>query len=123
MPSSPIDDDDEFTDDHIEVLLNAARQRRAEVGYGDILQRGADGGDADEILSSYPPQFGQFGFQAAIYHGLLRFFTYNTKSWLLGEPGDWNLARRMIETGVRFHHINRVVTQYYPSTLHGTRRD
>jgi hypothetical protein len=118
---APLDDDDEFTSDHIEVLLAAARRERSEVAYGDILQLNDD--DSSTVLSSYPPQLGQFGFQAALYNASLRFFTYNTKSWLLDEPGDWNLARRMLEAGVRFHRVDRVVTRYYPSTLQGDKRE
>ena len=30
-----------------------------------------------------------------------------------GEPGDWNLARRMLDAGVRFAFIERPVTTYY----------
>jgi len=45
----------------------------------------------------------------------LRCFEFSTRSWLLDEPADWNLCRRMLETGVRIGHADRVVTIHYPS--------
>jgi len=37
----------------------------------------------------------------------------------VGEPADWNLARRLVEAGVRFPFLNRVVTtvHYVPRNL------
>ena len=29
-------------------------------------------------------------------------FEYDERSFLVDEPGDWNLCRRMLEAGVRF---------------------
>jgi glycosyltransferase involved in cell wall biosynthesis len=120
---APLDDDDAFVPDHIEALVGAARAQRAEVVYGNILQHPAAVGEPDVVLSGFPPTFGQYGFQAAVYHADLRFFTYNTSSWMMDEPGDWNLCRRMLEAGVHFGWVDRVVTEYYPSTLHAPRRE
>ncbi len=110
-------DDDEFAPDHVECLIDSARRDEWEMVYGDIHQVSPDPA-GDVILSSYPPAHGAFGFQAAIYLRALRFFEFNTKSWVLDEPGDWNLCRRMLETGVRIGHVPRVVTTYYPSKLY-----
>ena len=35
------------------------------------------------------------------------------RAYLAGEPGDWNLARRMWQAGVRFAFLDRIVTTYY----------
>jgi hypothetical protein len=40
----------------------------------------------------------------------LGFFEYDTASWVLNEPADWNLCRRMMAAGVRIGHVPRVVT-------------
>ena len=58
-------------------------------------------------------RYSQFGFQGAIYHAGLREFGYDVNAYLPGEPGDWNLARRMWEAGVRFAFLDRIVTTYY----------
>ena len=63
---------------------------------------------------AFPPRLGEFGFQAAIHVTALRIFQYNPLSWLLDEPGDWNLCRRMLEAGVRMGWVDQVVSRYYP---------
>jgi hypothetical protein len=39
---------------------------------------------------------------------------------LTGEAADWNLARRMLDAGVRFEFLDRAVTTYHvaPTSLH-----
>ncbi len=111
---APLDHDDEFLPNHIEVLLRVAREGEFELAYGRILQVAPDPKDTT-VLCRYPPESHQFGFQAAIHLSALRFFEYNTKSWLFGEPGDWNLCRRMLEAGVRIGWVDEIVTRYYPS--------
>jgi glycosyltransferase involved in cell wall biosynthesis len=109
---APIDDDDYWEDDHIEVLLRAAQEEHAELAYGRmrVLLEGSQG--ATEF-GAWPPQAGDFGFQAAIYHGRLAAMLYDANSHLVGEPADWNLARRMLEAGVCFEFVERVVTAYF----------
>jgi hypothetical protein len=69
------------------------------------------------VLARYPPALGYFNLQAAIVLRALSFFEFNIKSWVLDEPGDWNLCRRMLEAGVRIGYVDRVVVRYYPSRL------
>src|SRR5262249_45586804 len=89
-----------------------ARATRAEVVYG--VSR-VDLGDGTETwFGGWPPERGNFGFQTAIYHAGLPFL-YDANSHLLDEPADWNLARRMIESGVSFEFVERLVTSYYVS--------
>lgn len=97
---APLDDDDEFTDDHIEKLVALATREQVELAYGALLQRNRVNGDEHHIFSS-PPEISQFSFQGAIYLARLRdVFRYDEQSWVVGEPGDWNLIRRMKLAGV-----------------------
>ncbi|MGA7987263.1 MAG: glycosyltransferase [Candidatus Dormiibacterota bacterium] len=114
---APIDDDDEFSPDHLELLLAAALAGRFEVVYGKMLAHSKEGLDTVEV-GQYPPVRGTWGLQAAMYMATLRFFEYDTRSWVQEEPGDWNLCRRMLEAGIRFGFVDRVVTNIYP---HGIR--
>jgi glycosyltransferase involved in cell wall biosynthesis len=108
---APIDQDDEWAPDHLEALLAAAMASGAEVVYG--VSR-VDLGDGSETwFGSWPPKLGDFGFQSAIYHAGLAPLLYDANSWLVGEPADWNLARRMLEAGVSFEFLEHVVTSYY----------
>jgi glycosyltransferase involved in cell wall biosynthesis len=113
---APLDHDDEFVPDHVESLLTAARANEFEMMYGQIQKRSPDGLAAEEICT-YPPTYEHFGFQASVYVGKIRFFEYDTRSWMLDESGDWNLCRRMLEAGVRIGFLDKVVIEYYPSRL------
>ena len=64
-------------------------------------------------VGAWPPRLGDFGFQGAIYNAALRDFGYDLACRHVGEPGDWNLARRMWEAGVRFTYVDRVVTTWH----------
>jgi glycosyltransferase involved in cell wall biosynthesis len=108
---APLDQDDEWLPDHLEVLMDAARATRAEVAFGVGRVLLGDGGET--YFGAWPPELGDFGFQTAIYHAGLVSRLYDVNSYLVGEPADWNLARRMLEAGVSFEFVERVVTAYY----------
>jgi hypothetical protein len=98
---APLDDDDAFSADHLEKLLALARRKRAELAYGALIQRNLITNTEARIWSS-PPAISQFSFQGAIYlRALHSLFRYDESSWLVNEPGDWNLIRRMSAAGVR----------------------
>ncbi|XPP27419.1 MAG: glycosyltransferase family 2 protein [Leucobacter sp.] len=109
---APLDDDDEFCPDHVENLLRLARSKRAEFAYGAIEQHRLADGDSVRIFSD-PPVISQISMQAVIYHAGLRFIEYDTESWRVDEPGDWNLIRRMREAGVTMAATEDVVTTVY----------
>ena len=109
---APLDDDDEFTEDHIEKLIRLARETRAEFAYGAIDQHRTHKGERLRIFSD-PPVAGQISMQAALYHSGLRFMRYDEESWRADEPGDWNLIRRMLEAGVKM-----VATEDYVTKVH-----
>ncbi len=109
---APLDDDDEWEPDHLEVLLDAARREEAELAYGRL--RGVHHDPPVDIeIGTWPPRIGDFGFQGAIYNAALRDFGYDPACRHVGEPGDWNLARRMWEAGVRFTFVDRVVSTWH----------
>jgi glycosyltransferase involved in cell wall biosynthesis len=110
---APLDQDDEWSPDHLEVLLATARRTRAEVVYGAARVVLGDG--EETWFGSWPPRLGDFGFQAAIYHAHLADFAYDLNAHLLDEPADWNLARRMLEAGVNFDFVERIVSSYWPT--------
>jgi glycosyltransferase involved in cell wall biosynthesis len=109
---APIDQDDEWDDEHLEVLLRAAQRERAELVYG-ALRAVIDGTDVETWFGAWPPRSADFGFQGAMYHAGLRDFRYDVMAANIGEPADWNLARRMLEAGVRFHFVRRLVGTYH----------
>lgn len=112
---APLNDDDAFRPDHIELLLRAAREQRCEVAYGAIEHHHPDG--TTHVVNSWPPESHRFGWQAALVHGGLRFLPMQLGSGALGVPGDWSMCRRMRRAGVRFTKLDDVVVDYHPSRL------
>jgi hypothetical protein len=102
-----LDDDDAFTPEHVEGLLGLARQDGAEVAYGRL--RLIRSGVPSEDLGVFPPQYGQFGWQAALFHRGLRDWDMDLTDAVFEVPADWGLCRRMLRAGVRFAMLDEVV--------------
>ena len=117
---APLDHDDEWDDDHLECLLEAAQRNRAELAYGRLRVVDATTGDFISEMGTWPPVRGEFGFLGAIHHAGLRRFQYDPNCRFADEPGDWNLARRLWEAGVRFHYVDRAVATSYFTPRHAT---
>jgi hypothetical protein len=109
---APLDDDDEFSPDHVANLLALARAERAELVYGALDRLDVVDGTRDRIYA-FPPERGGFSFVGAMYHAGLRFFEYDPESWQVDEPADWDLARRMLASGVRVASTEAVVGTVY----------
>jgi hypothetical protein len=114
---APQDHDDAWADDHLEVLLTAARDHRAELAYGQVEVFTEATGER-ETAGEFPPRMGAFWFQSSLYHHALTRFEFDENCRFVGEPGDWNRARRMWEAGVRFHFVDRVVGTYHYAPRH-----
>ena len=106
-------DDDAFVPDHVERLLNLARERRAEFVYGQIRQHSSDGTVA--MLGEFPPRLGQIGLQAALYHAGLRFFELEFAHAVFDMPNDWGVISRMMRAGVIFGFDETATVDYWPA--------
>lgn len=118
---APLDDDDEFTPDHLEKLVKIGVENEVELSYGALVQKHLVHGSEKRIWSS-PPAISEFSFQGAIYlRALHEIFRYDESSWIVEEPGDWNLIRRMKEAGVTMACTTDVVAvmNMVPYTLKG----
>jgi cellulose synthase/poly-beta-1,6-N-acetylglucosamine synthase-like glycosyltransferase len=108
-----LDDDDEFSADHIETLLRLALESDTELVYG-IMERETATGEWEVIGS---PDFG-IGSNlrpAVLYVKYLSFFKWNIHAWKLGEPGDGNIWKRMKLAGVKTAFIPKVIGKCYSS--------
>lgn len=108
---APLDDDDAWDEDHLEVLLAAAQESRAEFVYGSVrdVHNGVSKGTT---FGAWPPP-GNTSMGAAIYNSALREFGYDMASVFRGEFGDQHLVRRMWEAGIRFEFIDRAVATHH----------
>ncbi|MEA2216706.1 MAG: hypothetical protein QOK19_2267 [Solirubrobacteraceae bacterium] len=109
------DDDDRMRPDAIAQLLCCAREQRAEVAYGGFEIHGPDG--SLERALRFPPTFGSFGWQGALVHRGLRFFERELSAVSIPLPGDLYMLERMLRVGVRFAMLERIVWDYYPSSI------
>jgi hypothetical protein len=104
---APLDHDDAFTVDHIATLLAVARHHQLDLVYGDSLCPVPGG--APVVVGLPELQHGGICHGSALYSARLGHLRYDEHSWLLDEPGDWNLWRRMRELGVGIGHVPRVI--------------
>jgi len=108
-------DDDAVRPIHTERLLEAAQKHRYEHCYGSQLVNFAEGEPI--TLGRFPPQLGEWGLQAAIFHAGLRYFESELSDAIYREANDWSMCRRMLRAGVRFGMVDEVVVE-----KHETRR-
>lgn len=113
---APLDDDDAFRPDHLEVLVGLAQRDRLELAYGRAETHWPDG--HREEVGQFPPADGILSLQMAIYHaGLAPSFELELTDATFGLPADWGLFRRMLRAGVRAGMADQVVVDGYPSAL------
>lgn len=118
---APLDDDDTFTPDHIERLLETAREQRLELVYGLLRCNYPDG--TQDFIGEFPPRTeftelrSSFGLQAALLHSGLRFMQMHLTDPLFGLANDVSLSRRMVRAGVRLGMIEEVVSDYFPARV------
>ena len=112
------DDDDALPPDAIALLLEAARERRAEAVQGVIRERRPDGSSRDEA-AALPDRL---PLKGGLVHAHLRFFGREHVASALGVAGDRFRGERMLRAGVRIELVERVTYDYYPSGLWQPRR-
>jgi hypothetical protein len=103
---APCDDDDELTDDHVEVLVRAAIDRRLEMVWSRSRFERSPGAWT-EVGTPTLTQ-GQISHGSVLYSSGLRFMAHSNTSWKRNQPSDWNLWCRMRAIGVRMGFVDAV---------------
>lgn len=114
---APCDDDDEFTDDHVEVLLRHAKKERLEMVYSKARME-VRPSEWREI-GAWPLRHGHITHGSVLYSAGLRFLQHSETSWRIHEPADWNMWRRMRSIGVRMGFLDQIT---FFHNLEGYRR-
>ena len=107
------DDDDSLPPDAVALLLETARERRAEVVQGVLRELHPDGSTRDEV-ALLPDRL---PLKGALVHSHLRFFERDHVASALGIAGDWFRGERMLRAGVRIELVDQITYDYYPSSL------
>jgi glycosyltransferase involved in cell wall biosynthesis len=108
-----LDDDDEFTEDHVESLLNFALQGDYEMVYGKVTRKRKAGGAESDEVGEFPLRESEISKISTLYQSKLSFFKYDIDAWKSYEPADWNLWRRMNEACVRIGFLDKIVGIQY----------
>ncbi len=108
---APLDDDDEFTPDHVATMLAACRDNRWEFTFGVARMMLLTGEWRD--VGDLPLRRDHICHSAVFYWTGLRFMPHEINAWKLGEPGDWNLWRRMKWSGVRTGFVPKLVATHH----------
>jgi hypothetical protein len=103
----PLDHDDAFTSTHVADLLEVACGERADLVHGQALCEQPAGPPV--VLGAPQLRHGQVTHGSVMYSRRLAHMRYDTACWLIGEPGDWNLWRRMLAAGAVTAHLPKVV--------------
>lgn len=105
---APLDDDDEWTDDHVELLLGAALSEGTDFAYGKAVT------PWNQWYGYWPPSGMNFTDGSQLYrHDMgYRYDPDCISRWL---PADADLWNRMVAGGVRFSFVNELVHRYYPN--------
>jgi hypothetical protein len=107
---APLAADDEFTPDHLAILLSAAIDNRLEFVYGQTWAEAPD--RTWSRVGQWPPSPDSIGACSMIYSAALSPLKRDEESWREGETSDWNLWRRMWQGGVRMGYVSRPVVRH-----------
>jgi len=90
--------------------LETARERRLEMVYGRVRMEHPVGSWTE--VGEWPPGHTGLCHDAALYSARLG-FRYDPFCWVEGEPGDWNLWKRMKGAEVRMGFLEQLVGHHF----------
>jgi hypothetical protein len=110
---APCDDDDEFTDNHVQRLLEHARNNDLEFAWSKSQIFHPDG----SVTYFGDERFRGVTHGSMIYSMGLQFFMYSRTSHRMKAPFDQNLWWRMRNAGVRMGFLDAVTYRYWPAGI------
>jgi glycosyltransferase involved in cell wall biosynthesis len=107
-----LDDDDEWTPDHVEVLLLEVQKTSADFAYGISQYHWPDG--HAQTAGKWPPGYGALCDGSQLYRNGMG-FRYDPECIKRGLPEDGDLWNRMWASDMAFAFLPRIVHHYYPN--------
>jgi glycosyltransferase involved in cell wall biosynthesis len=108
---APLDHDDAYTRHHIANLLEAVERSGADFVFGRGMMEHEDGYWTS--VGGMPLQHGGVLHGAVMYSSRLAHYRYDRDCWLIDEPGDWNLWRRMAQAEAHVVHLDEPVVMHF----------
>ena len=108
-----IDDDDIWTEEHLEVLLNFAQKEHWEF-VSSAYSAVRDG--EEQVFSMIDEEIKISGTQTWLYRSYLKFFRYNIHCWRKewNRVNDTDIQDRMYRAGVRMGYLDEVTCKIIP---------
>lgn len=103
---APLDDDDVFTPDHIELLLRYAQERNLEFVYGKLRMEVSPGKWREK---GFVKQEMSMQNSTTLFRGYIKLFRPDVNAWRIGLTGDYHRTIRYRETGVRIGFLDKIV--------------
>ena len=103
---APLDDDDVFTENHIEVLLKYAQERNLEFVYGKLKIEVSPGKWREK---GFVKQEMSMQNSTTLFRGYIKLFRPDVNAWRIGLTGDYHRTIRYREAGVRIGFLNEIV--------------
>lgn len=107
----PLDHDDAFTRDHVVALLDAHARTGADFVYGRSLCELEHGVWAHNGFQ--PLRHGGVSHGAVMWSSRLGRMRYDRDAWIIREPGDWNMFRRMGAAGAAVAFISNTILIHF----------
>lgn len=107
---SVLADDDEWEPDLVELLLGEAIRQNVDFAYGMARYVWPDG--HPQTAGAWPPGYGQLTDSSYVYRNGMG-YRYDPDCIKRGLPEDGDLWNRMVEGGVKFAFIPRIVVHYH----------
>lgn len=105
-----LDDDDEFLEDHLEVLLKYCINGNYDMVYGIFEMEKPDG---SWVKVGTPNLLKGVCRSSSIYASCFKKLEFDINCWKINEPGDYNLYRRMQRAGLKIGFLNSVIGKHY----------
>jgi glycosyltransferase involved in cell wall biosynthesis len=108
-----IDDDDIWTENHIEKLLEFLEKTNSEFVYSHILAKMSDEED-EQIISNFPDPLGNTC--TWFFKGYLKWFKINIHCWRKknNRVFDVDVHNRFFKAGVKINYLDEVTAIYIP---------
>lgn len=107
---APLDDDDEWSPDHLEVLMQHQEETGVDFVYGISEYHWPD--KRKQQAGSWPPGMGAFCDGAQVYRNGMG-YRYDPACVERGLPEDGDMWERMVMGGVTFSLLKKVVHHYW----------
>jgi hypothetical protein len=95
----------------VATLLATSSEQRADLVYGQALMEEADA--TWRTCGALPPAHGHIAHGSVLYSARLGHLRLDPDCWLLSEPGDWNMWRRMLAAGAGVAFVPEVVLAHF----------